>query len=393
MPKKLFHSWGEWQIDPFQCMKSRTCTKPNCEYCYEEREDHEFDDWKYFRNDSCEMVRKCSRCNKEELMAGEHDYSQWDYHTSGSCEKRRICKRCNHAEYRIEHQFANPILREEECIEQKICRRCSYIIVNQADHDWSPVLPYKKCIQQALGIHQNRKEHLLHMLNTYKNNDQQFFACHSEVAQINQRINALSQKNINASEDEVARICKHCNYILYLGRRNVAKAKTGFLSYSHNEMQYSCVIHEALKNSGINIIRDVEDINIGEHLQQFMNRVAESDYIILILSDAYLQSANCMYEAVQVVLKCAKGNCKLIVFSIGINISSRYVKEKWLKYWQERCKEAIQQMESAHDTQIYSNIRDNIWEFMNLVTEYKYEYIEAGEPIAEHLLYNMVRQI
>lgn len=88
-----------------------------------------------------------------------------------------------------------------------------------------------------------------------------------------------------------------------------------------------------------------------------------------------------------------RNQLRLIVFSIGVKLADKNVKENYLAYWQQRLEESKQQGVSLDETQKYSNILENIWEFFTFITEYKYEYIEKEKLINEHLIMNMIQKV
>lgn len=52
---------------------------------------------------------------------------------------------------------------------------------------------------------------------------------------------------------------------------------------------------------GINLIRDIRELMCNSNIRDFMKRIGECDKVILYISENYLKSVNCMYEASQVL--------------------------------------------------------------------------------------------
>jgi internalin A len=53
-------------------------------------------------------------------------------------------------------------------------------------------------------------------------------------------------------------------------------------------------------DKGIRILRDKQDLRLGDHLSKFMLRIGQGDRVFVIISDKYLKSPNCMYELFEI---------------------------------------------------------------------------------------------
>ncbi|TYP87783.1 MULTISPECIES: toll/interleukin-1 receptor domain-containing protein [Nitrosomonas] len=56
----------------------------------------------------------------------------------------------------------------------------------------------------------------------------------------------------------------------------------------------------AEKDHSIKIIRDKENIGLGESILKFMKRIGKADKVFVILSDKYLKSPYCMFELFEI---------------------------------------------------------------------------------------------
>ena len=75
-----------------------------------------------------------------------------------------------------------------------------------------------------------------------------------------------------------------------------------FISYSWREDSVKFVdnfCQQAIDNN-IHIIRDTNALNTGDSITAFMRRIGAGKRIIVILSDAYLKSPNCMFELYEI---------------------------------------------------------------------------------------------
>ncbi|MDF0677034.1 MAG: COR domain-containing protein [Nitrospira sp.] len=61
----------------------------------------------------------------------------------------------------------------------------------------------------------------------------------------------------------------------------------------------------ALGRQGITVRRDRDEMRPGDLISEFMDRLAEGDFVIVIISDKYLRSEYCMYELFRIYRNCA----------------------------------------------------------------------------------------
>jgi len=60
-----------------------------------------------------------------------------------------------------------------------------------------------------------------------------------------------------------------------------------------------------LGGQGITVRRDRDDMRPGDLISEFMNRLTDGDFILLVISDKYLRSEYCMYELFRIYRNCA----------------------------------------------------------------------------------------
>jgi hypothetical protein len=59
-------------------------------------------------------------------------------------------------------------------------------------------------------------------------------------------------------------------------------------------------IDQALNSRGLQIVRDKQSLGYKGSISQFMERIGQGNCVIVVISDKYLRSRNCMYELVQI---------------------------------------------------------------------------------------------
>src|SRR4051812_19256236 len=74
-----------------------------------------------------------------------------------------------------------------------------------------------------------------------------------------------------------------------------------FLSYSWANKDIADAIDNDFKSVGITFQRDVRDVNYTESIKDFMHRIGKSDFVVMLISDEYIKSENCMYEVTELL--------------------------------------------------------------------------------------------
>ncbi len=75
-----------------------------------------------------------------------------------------------------------------------------------------------------------------------------------------------------------------------------------FISYAWKGESEEIVnqIDKALQERGVRIVRDKRDLGYKGSITEFMERIGRGNCVIVIISDKYLRSKNCMFELVEI---------------------------------------------------------------------------------------------
>lgn len=149
-----------------------------------------------------------------------------------------------------------------------------------------------------------------------------------------------------------------------------------------------------VRNVEINLHRDRIDIGTWESIKTYMESIPGMDYVILLISDAYLKSANCMYEVMEVM---RDRNYKNKIFPVVINrgIYSPAIRANYVIHWQKQYEELncvlkeIDIQNLGHlgtDLKRLQDISSNIAEFLDLVSDLNNPSIEAAGVAIERKL-------
>jgi len=154
-----------------------------------------------------------------------------------------------------------------------------------------------------------------------------------------------------------------------------------FLSYSHENKETADRVDKFFISKGIQLTRDERNAPAYSNLEKFMDTIRDHDYVILLISDAYLKSVNCMYEVIQFI---QERNYIDRTFPIIIDNeatifdSSKHI--KYIHYWQEKYKifgDKIKALKYTGTSYLHKEldkidkIQSNIGEFLNKISKLK----------------------
>lgn len=149
-----------------------------------------------------------------------------------------------------------------------------------------------------------------------------------------------------------------------------------FLSYSWANTGIADEIDRDFKRLGIQFIRDVRDAKYRTSIKDFMHQVGKSDFVLMIISDEYLRSDNCMYE-VNELLNTHDFEQRILPIAIenAVRIFKPISRKEYYRFWQEKKVEADKNKAEFpnHDTIDYAikcqRIVDNLPDFFQKITD------------------------
>jgi hypothetical protein len=144
-----------------------------------------------------------------------------------------------------------------------------------------------------------------------------------------------------------------------------------FISYAWGGESEEIVnqIDQALQQRGLNIIRDKRDLGYKGSISAFMERIGQGNCVIVVISDKYLRSPNCMFELAEI----AEGKqFHDRIFPIVLSSAEIYDPVKrleYVKHWEIKRGELAQAMKEVdpanlqgirEDMDLYDRIRDKV---------------------------------
>jgi hypothetical protein len=124
-----------------------------------------------------------------------------------------------------------------------------------------------------------------------------------------------------------------------------------------------------LTAKGIVIVRDKRDLGFKGMIREFMEQIGRGHAVIIVISDKYLKSPNCMFELVEIAKNKDFHDRVFPIVLADADIYNPVNRIKYIKHWEEKIKElddAIRSVSSANlqgvrdEMDSYDEIRDNI---------------------------------
>jgi len=152
-----------------------------------------------------------------------------------------------------------------------------------------------------------------------------------------------------------------------------------FLSYSHNDINIADNVDKFFHSKNILLTRDVRDTFPYSSIKKFMDTIRDHDYVIILISDAYLKSINCMYEVIQFIKE--KNYIKRtfpIIIDNKAQIFDRSKHSEYIRYWQGKYvefKAKINAIQTIGTFTLYKEldkiekIQSNIGDFLDKITD------------------------
>lgn len=156
------------------------------------------------------------------------------------------------------------------------------------------------------------------------------------------------------------------------------KNKTIFLSYNwHDEEIVDRIDQYLSKLSSIVVKRDIRDIGSWKSIREFMKSIRQQDYAVLIVSDSYLRSKNCMFEVTEII-KEPEYKDRVFPAIIEHGIYNSFIRVEYIKYWQQECDKleaAIKRLDLENATELtadlkwYKSIAFSMGEFLSMIAD------------------------
>jgi formylglycine-generating enzyme required for sulfatase activity len=153
-----------------------------------------------------------------------------------------------------------------------------------------------------------------------------------------------------------------------------------FISYAWKGESEEIVnqIDKALQSRGMRIIRDKRDLGYKGSITEFMERIGRGACVIVVISDKYLRSPNCMFELVEIAKNKSFYDRVFPIVLSDADIYNPVNRIKYIKYWEGQLKELDDAMKSVNSANLqgiredidnYAEIRDRISELTSTLKD------------------------
>jgi len=114
-----------------------------------------------------------------------------------------------------------------------------------------------------------------------------------------------------------------------------------FLSYSWKNSNIADEIEGGFRRVGILLMRDVRDAKYRCSIKEFMQRVGNSNFVLMIISDEFLRSDNCMYEVTELLnTREFENRIFPILLDNASGIFKSITRQAYYDYWKDEMLEA-----------------------------------------------------
>ncbi|MNC05590.1 hypothetical protein D3C75_530790 [compost metagenome] len=122
-----------------------------------------------------------------------------------------------------------------------------------------------------------------------------------------------------------------------------------FLSYSWKNENVADILDIWFKTRNIILQRDVRDVEYRNSIKEFMKKVRKSDYVLLVISESYLKSANCMFELTEFLKDDDYRKRWLPLVHEDTSIFTESGRIRYIRYWQDEYKKLLDEMQHLNE--------------------------------------------
>lgn len=139
-----------------------------------------------------------------------------------------------------------------------------------------------------------------------------------------------------------------------------------FVSYCQKDGVYADNIDLYFEGKEIKLHRDIRDISSWKSIRAYMQSIRDMDYAVLIITDDYLKSFNCMYEVIE-VMKERNFQDKIFPVIVEKSIYNSTGRIKYITYWQDQFKKLKAEMIKIEDVINAGSVIDDLKRTQNII--------------------------
>lgn len=162
--------------------------------------------------------------------------------------------------------------------------------------------------------------------------------------------------------------------------RDAPIQKEVFISYKWGGASEALVdeIQRTMEARGVFVTRDKNELRYRDSIQQFMRRIGAGKCIIVILSKAYLESKNCMFELTEIANRPELASHVYPIIMQDAAIFKAVSRIGYVKYWEDQRRELDQAMRQVgqeylqgirEELDLYEKIRNMVAGIMDVLAD------------------------
>ena len=173
-----------------------------------------------------------------------------------------------------------------------------------------------------------------------------------------------------------------------------------FISYSWSDSKVVDIIDNDFMSIGIFLIKDQRDAKDYESLTTFMKKIRNTNFAILVISDDFLQSRNCMYEVIEFLKEKDFKDKLLPVVLDDVSLDPKG-KAKYQEYWKKEYDELVEvadelppedRVTQDKDLRHYKLISMQIGDFLDTLSDLRFESYENLKATGFKVLFDEIKE-
>jgi hypothetical protein len=176
-----------------------------------------------------------------------------------------------------------------------------------------------------------------------------------------------------------------------------------FVSYAWGGESEETVnkIEQTLKQRGLTIIRDKRDLGYKGSIIEFMERIGQGNCVIVVISDKYLRSPNCMFELVEIAEGKQFHDRIFPIVLADADIYDPVKRLEYVKHWEIKRAELADAMKTVdpanlqgirEDMDLYDRIRDKISALASILKDMNTLTPEVHQDLNFSVLYDAIEK-
>jgi tetratricopeptide (TPR) repeat protein len=133
-----------------------------------------------------------------------------------------------------------------------------------------------------------------------------------------------------------------------------------FLSYSWENKKIADKIYYDLSFVGFDVIKDDQTMQYTDKISDFMKKIRQADFALLLISDSYLKSINCMTEVIQLHRDDNVWKKILPVICSDANFYELLDRIQYVNYWQKKStaiESALTNLDPINATSLFQELK------------------------------------